>query len=227
MKHIFTFSFLIVILFACSEQKNKQYQKAVPILQQSSEEEKKDLSYREFQPDTASGISLKGFDIEASYHINSLYFLTGYYEYPDGKIVYPNTETDWGDRLLVVDKQRKIRFQSKGAGDVYLFEPHFYKNDHNDKIYIVCQAAFEYYCGGDVFLLENQKIKSLGTIDISGKDMETSLIDILQIHENKKETVFTFHADSLIFNPGGEKEALIKNKNLRYVYDGKRFEFVK
>ena len=110
---------------------------------------------------------------------------------------------------------------------MYLFEPHFYKNDQSDKIYIVCQAAFEYYCGGDVFLLENQKIKALGTVDISGKDMETSLIDILRINENGKETIFSFDTDSLIFNPGGEKETLIENTNLRYVYDGKKFKLVK
>lgn len=229
MKHVFTSIFLLLILFACSEQKGKPHHKAVPTIQQQEEktEEKKEIQYHEFQPDTASGIALKGFEIEASYQINSLYFLTGNYEYPDGKIVYPNTETDWGDRLLVMDKQHKIHFKSKGAGDVYLFEPHFYRNTQNDKIYIVCQAAFEYYCGGDVFLFEKQKIKHLGTIDISGKDMETSLIDILQIHENKKETVFSFHADSLIFNPGGEKETLIKNKKLCYLYDGKTLEFVK
>ncbi len=225
MKYIFTSLFLVLILFACGEQENKPHNKTVPTIQQPAEEEK-DFSYREFQPDTVSGISLKGFDIEASYQINSLYFLTGYYEYPDGEMVYPNTETDFGDRLLVLDKQHKLRFQSKGAGDVYLFDPHFYKNAQNDKIYIVCQAAFEYYCGGDVFLVENQKIKHLGTIDISGKDMETNLIDILQIHENSKETIFSFKADSVIFNPGGEKEDLIKNTNLHYRYDGKRLEFV-
>lgn len=231
MKHIFAPILLIAtVFFGCSEQKNKPHQKMIPVLQQTAEEEKKnqkDLSYHQFQPDTASGIIIKGFDTEASYEINSLYVLTGNYEYPDGKIVYPNTETDWGDRLLVIDKQRKVHFQSKGAGDVYLFEPHFYKNDQNDKIYIVCQAAFEYYCGGDVFLLEKQKVKSLGTIDISGKDMETSLIDILRINENGKETIFSFDTDSLIFNPGGEKETLIENSNLYYVYDGKKFKLVK
>lgn len=226
MKQIFALIFLIAtVLFGCSEQKNKTHRKTNPGIQQP--ERVKDFSYHEFQPDTASGITVKGFDAEASYQINSLCVLTGNYEYPDGKIVYPNTETDWGDRLLVVDKQRKVRFQSKGAGDVYLFEPHFYKNDQNNKIYIVCQAAFEYYCGGDVFLLEKQKVKSLGTIDISGKNMETNLIDILQIRENKKETVFSFDTDSLIFNPGGEKETLIENSNLYYVYDGKKFKLVK
>ncbi|WP_300666432.1 hypothetical protein [Fluviicola sp.] len=225
MKHLFTSIFLTTMLLACSEQKNKPQHKTVPGIQQP--EEVSNIPYHEFQPDTASGITLKGFDVEASYQINSLYFLTGNYEYPDGKIVYPNTETDWGDRLLVIDKQHKIRFQSKGTGDLYLFEPHFYKNAQNDKIFIVCQAAFEYYCGGDVFLFEKQKIQFLGTIDVSGKDMETSLIDIVQINENKKETVFSFNTDSLIFNPGGEKEALIKNNNLRYSYDGKRFKFVR
>ncbi|MNU77861.1 hypothetical protein D3C71_674440 [compost metagenome] len=229
MKLILTSFFLLVLLFACSERKKNPRHKTVPTIQQQEEkpEEKKELSYHEFQPDTASGIAFKGFEIEASYQINSLYFLTGNYEYPDGKIVYPNTEADWGDRLLVVDKKHKIRYQSKGAGDVYLFEPHFYKNRQNDKIFIICQAAFEYYCGGDVFLLENDQIKSLGTIDISGKDLETSLIDIVQIKERNNKTIFTFNSDSLVFSPGGEKESLIKNNNLRYMYDGKTFKFVK
>lgn len=231
MKSICTFLFLLALLAACSERKNNpgSHRKTVPTIQQQEEkpEEKKEVQYREFQPDTVSGIALKGFDIEASYQINSLYFLTGNYEYPDGKIVYPNTEADWGDRLLVLDNKRQIRYQSKGAGDLYLFEPHFYKNRQNDKIFILCQGAFEYYCGADVFLFENKKVKYLGVIDLSGKDMETSLIDIVQIHENNHKTVFSFNSDSLIFSPGGEQESLIKNSNLRYIYNGKTFKLVR
>ncbi|MNJ85854.1 hypothetical protein D3C87_33340 [compost metagenome] len=221
---------LLVLLPGCSERKNNPDRKTIPTIQQEKqkpEEEKKEIQYREFQPDTVSGIALKGFDTEASYQINSLYFLIGNYEYPDGKIVYPNTEADWGDRLLVLDNKRQIRYQSKGSGDLYLFEPHFYKNRQNDKIFILCQGAFEYYCGADVFLFENKQIKHLGVIDLSGKDMETSLIDIVQINENNNKTVFSFNSDSLIFSPGGEQESLIKNNNLCYIYNGKTFKFVR
>lgn len=223
-KPVSFFLLLSGILFSCSESGTSTHLAAnLPVEQPKI----RSLEYIEFRPDTLPKVNISGFYTVDSYQLGSLAVLTGYYEYPDGKIVYPNTEKDFGLRLLAVDKQQHIRFQSRGSGDVYSFDPHFYRNPQSAKIYIICQEAFEYYCGADIFLFEMDQIKHLGIMDLSGKDEETNLVDILHISELGNKTIFSFEADSLTFNPGGEKESVIKNTNIHYIYDGNHFRFIR
>lgn len=224
MKQIHFLFLLSGLLSSCSGS-DKQVLKASDIPPKKTE--RAELEYREFRPDTISGMHIKGFHTTGSYQLGSLAVLTGYYEYPDGKMVPPNTEDNFGMRLLGVDKQHQIRFQSNGSGDVYLFEPHFYRNPQSGKVYILCQEAFEYYCGASVFLFENDKIRSLGIIDLSGKDLETKLTDIVQINESGGKTIFSFNGDSLTFNPGGENEAVIPNRNIRYIYTNQKLHLIR
>ncbi|AEA44561.1 hypothetical protein [Fluviicola taffensis] len=220
---------ILIVCYSCSEEK-KEIQaiaKTVSKPEITLTDDSKNVEYVEFKADTVSGIQVKGFEIQAAYLLDSFYVLEGYYSYPDGKIVYPNTETDYGNRLMIIDSQKKMRYKSLGSGDLYLFEPHFYKNKQNNKRFIVCQQAFEYYCGASVFLFEKGKTNYLGDIDISGKDLETSVIDILKINESKGKTIFSFQADTLLVHPGGKNELFIKNNGTRYVYDGKAFRFIR
>ena len=109
---------------------------------------------------------------------------------------------------------------------MYLFEPHFYKNKINSKIIIVCQLAYEYFFGGEVFLYENGKIDYVGNIDIDGNDEETSLIDILKVNEKNDRLVFTFDSDSVTYKPANDA-ILLKNNNIRYEYKDKKMTLFK
>ncbi|WP_343747605.1 hypothetical protein [Fluviicola sp.] len=224
MNRILSVFLLSSLLFSCSESGTNRH---LPEQGISKKNESAQLEYAEFHPDTIPKLGIKGFYTADAYQLGSLAVLTGYYEYPDGKMVPPNTEDNFGMRLLGVDKQHQIRFQSNGSGDVYLFEPHFYRNPQSEKVYILCQEAFEYYCGASVFLFENDKIRSLGIIDLSGKDLETKLTDIVQINESGGKTIFSFNGDSLTFNPGGENEAVIPNRNIRYIYTNQKLHLIR
>lgn len=180
-----------------------------------------EITYYEFDPEALKGVKIKGFEVQNAYATDDYKIVSGYYEPVNGQITWPDTDKDWGDRLLVLDNRNEIVYKSPGAGDAYLYEPHFYKNDYNDKIIVICQLAFEYYFGGDVFELEKGKVKFIGNLNIEvyDPDMEEFLADKVIIREKSQDLFFSFDADSLILDPGGEKEKVIKNDSIRYVFD--------
>ncbi len=186
-----------------------------------SENYSEDITYFEFKIDTLTNFKLVGFDVSDAYQIDSNKIVVGY----DQK-VNPDSEKDWGDKLLLLNNKNEILFTSKGVGDVYLFEPHFYKNKINGKIIIVCQLAYEYFFGGEVFLYENGKIEYVGNIDIDGNDEETSLIDILKVNEKNNRLVFSFKSDSITYKPANEA-IILKNNNIRYEYSDKKMKLFK
>ena len=174
------------------------------------------ISYFEFKPDTLSKYELTDFDVESAYQFNSKRIVTAY----DQK-ANPDTEKNWGDKLLLLNSKNEILFKSDGVGDVYLFEPHFYKNVNNEKIIIVCQLAYEYFFGGEAFIYSNGQIKYIGNIDIESENEERNLINILKINERENRIIFTFNADSIIYKPS--KEAIVlKNNNIKYVYENEK-----
>jgi len=184
------------------------------------------IDYHEFKADSIKNISLQGFDTFTTHQLNQYKIVTGYYEPVDGKIVHPDTEKDNGRRLLVLDQQNKIIFKSIGFGDIYLFEPHFFRNEINDKIIIVFQIAYEYFMGGEAFLIDGNDIKYLGNMDIESKEMELPMTKILKIKEANQKIKFTFEADSLLLEPGS-KDIFIKNNGTKYVYENSKFNFYK
>lgn len=181
----------------------------------------RDISYFEFIPDTLTNFKFWGFDITDAYQMGLNKIVVGY-----DQIVKPDSEKDWGDKLLLLNDKDEVLFKSKGVGDVYLFEPHFYKNKTNNKVIIVCQLAYEYFFGGEVFLYENGKLEYLGNIDIDGTQEEISLIDILKVNENKNSLLFTFNSDSITYKPANEA-IILKNNNIRYEYSNRKMKLIK
>ncbi|MBE8712134.1 hypothetical protein [Sphingobacterium hungaricum] len=57
----------------------------------------------------------------------------------------------------------------------------------------------------------------MGNLDLSGKDMDTSLVDIVRVNQQADSLLFTFDSDSLLLNPGGNEE-MVKNNNIHYLY---------
>lgn len=183
------------------------------------------ITYYEFKPNILSGVSLKNFYTENAYVLYSHKIVTGYYLPKDGEFSEPDSETNYGNRLLLINKNDTVLFTSMGVGDVYLFEPHFYKNDQTGKVIIICQLAFEYFLGGEAFAYENGDISPIGTLDIEGNDEEKNLTSIIEIHEKENELIFTFKSDSLYVNPGSE-DILIKNSGTKYIYKDKKLKLV-
>lgn len=179
-----------------------------------------DASYTEFKPDKIADLKIKGFDIEHAFSVEENKIVSGNFQFTDGKITLPDTEEDYGNRLLLLNHKNEILYKSHGVGDPYLYEPYFYKNNRNGNIIIVCQLAYEYFFGGDVYLLEKGKIKYLGNLDIEPNNEEKKLTDILRIKESGNGITFRFDADSLVLKPGSE-DRTIKNNDVKYVYDYK------
>lgn len=229
MRKYFIISIISISLICCKKESEK------PSSVQSSKPENvnidvkisdPEIDYLEFKPDSISNVKIEGFEVISSYSYNQTKFVTGYYNPVNGETVAPDTEKDNGQRLLVLNNKNEIIFKGQGAGDTYLYQPHFYKNKIDNKILIVCQLAFEYFFGGEVFILENNSVKYVGNIDLEPFDMETSMTEVLKIHENKNAIHFKFDADSLLLKPGNEDIA-IKNKDTEYIYEKGILKFKK
>ena len=226
MKNKLSIYVIFLTLFSCADTSKKVdnvvEEKSISIEGNSkSDNYSGENTYFEFKIDTLANFKLVGFDVSDAYQIDRNKIVVGY-----DKKVNPDLERDWGDKLLLLNSKDEIIFTSRGVGDVYLFEPHFYKNKINSKIIIVCQLAYEYFFGGEVFLYENGKIDYVGNIDIDGNDEETSLIDILKVNEKNDRLVFTFDSDSVTYKPANEA-ILLKNKNIRYEYKDKKMTLFK
>ncbi len=226
MKNKLSIYVIFLTLFSCADTSKKVdnvvEEKSISIEGNSkSDNYSGENTYFEFKIDTLANFKLVGFDVSDAYQIDINKIVVGY-----DKKVNPDLERDWGDKLLLLNTKDEIIFTSRGVGDVYLFEPHFYKNIINSKIIIVCQLAYEYFFGGEVFLYENGKIDYVGNIDIDGNDEETSLIDILKVNEKNDRLVFTFDSDSVTYKPANDA-ILLKNNNIRYEYKDKKMTLFK
>lgn len=171
------------------------------------------IAYHSFTPQLAEPELGSDYEIEHAYQLDSLTVVTAYSE---GDLETSEKPINWGDRLLVL-QDKKIIYESVPVGDVYLYEPHFYKNTLNQAVIIVCQLGYEYYFGGEVFKLENGRIESIGMLDIESSDPEISLTEILRIKEEEDALIFSFDTDSLNYKPGTETR-LIENQDIHYIY---------
>lgn len=205
-------SFLLLLLISCGNTKsNLTHHSAVSKVSDS-------ITYGEFKPNVITDYQLDGYQVDDAFEFETFFVLSAYAE---GDLETSENPVNWGDRLMLI-KNKSILFESKPVGDVYLYEPHFYGNSKNARTIIICQLAYEYYFGGDVFLLEDGEISFLGNIDIDGPDSETPLTDIVQISENDETLNFHFKSDSLNFKPGNE-DVLIPNNNIHYSYNNEKW----
>ncbi|MFH6602333.1 hypothetical protein ACEZ3G_02510 [Maribacter algicola] len=187
-----------------------------------SEYDTETIAYSEYAPNKRENVRLENVHVGHAFQMEPFILLSGLYMPKDGKIVFPDTETDNGYRLFLLNEDNEIHYISKGFGDLYHFEPHFYKSEASDKTIIICQMGFEYPFGGEVFIYQDEKIEHVGTLDIEGYDPEQNgtnyLTEIIEIKEGKAGIEFSFKANKLIRNPGGEQEQVIANHNVRYAY---------
>jgi len=171
------------------------------------------IPYYSFTPDIVEPVRLSNYEIESAYQLDSLTVVTAY---SDGDLETAEEPINWGDRLMVLH-DKKVIYESVPVGDVYLYEPHFYKNTLNNTVIIVCQLGYEYYFGGEVFKLENGTIERIGMIDIENSDPEIGLTEILRIKAADDVFLFSFEAESLIYKPSTETK-LIENIDVHYMY---------
>lgn len=181
------------------------------------------FKYEIFKVDTLTSLKIKGFEILNAYQINNIKIAEGYYTGSEGKFVTPVTPQSDGRRLLTLNSKNEIKSIGKDVGDLYYNQPNFYRNMHNGNIIIVCQLAYEYFFGGEAYLLKGDQLTYIGNIDVESKNMEISLIDILKITEKDQLITFSFASDSIFLKPGNEDQ-LVKNTNIRYEYDYKTFK---
>ncbi len=197
-------------------------------LYEEASETGKTRQFLEFYPKKIENLQLPKFRVAQAYQIHDTKIVSGYYEPTKEQHQAPDTENDWGDRLLQLDQEHKILYRSKGVGDVYLYEPHFYKNDTSGKVIIIAQKWFEYPFGGEVFILENNTIKYIGTLDIEGynpeQDDDQVLTKIVEIKEKGNRLEFSFKSDQLILNPGTD-DRIIDNHHLKYIYKNNTLYF--
>jgi hypothetical protein len=177
------------------------------------------ISYAEFDPKKLQQIDIDNFSVDNAYQWGGFKFIIGndVLTARESKLAY--AKKDWGDRLLMLGASNNLVFKSKGFGDLYLFEPHFYKSEASDKVIIICQMAFEYPFGGEVFILENKTLKPIGTLDIEPYDenLDTYLTDVVEISELEGSIVFSLKSEEVVLKPGSEDEVKT-NKNAIYVY---------
>lgn len=186
------------------------------------------VEYDEFSPDSLSVPVIEGIDFDEAYQVGASKIAVGYYTAKEnGYLSNFDTESDWGYRLFLLDEKDRIKYVSRGVGDTYLFEPHFYRNDENDRVVIVCQQAFEYFFGGEVFLFEEGKPQHIGTLNIEAfnrNDMDECLTDVLLISEESDRLSFMFGSDSLVLDPGGDNFEVIANNGVEYTCENEVFE---
>lgn len=179
-------------------------------------------SYSQIHPQKLENLHLDKFHVDQAYDLNGQKILTGNYISEKEPHSTSGTESqfDWGDRLLMLDSKNDVVFQSLGFGDLYLFEPHFYQAKTSDKIIIICQKAFEYPFGGEVFILEKGAIKHIGTLAIEGNEEGKYLTERLDIQEIDNSLVFAINSNLLTLKPGEKSSTQVTNAI--YVYQGKQ-----
>lgn len=180
------------------------------------------IQYLEYYPRKLQNLQIPKFSVEQAFQVNTVKVVSGYDEPVAGQIALPDNEKDWGDRLLLLDQNNTLLYRSQGVGDPYLYEPHFYISPQSNKTIIICQLAFEYPFGGEVFILENRTMKYIGTLDLEGYNPEQGddkvLTKIIEIKEKGNRIEFTFKSDKLTLNPGAN-DIIIENNNVKYIYE--------
>lgn len=207
---------VLFLVFGLSQNIQAQNDKAKNVT------ENKNYLYEFFSPEKSS-VNLKNFSIDEAYKIRKNTFLSGY-SLTDIGTTEVSIKDDDGLRLIVLDEKNKIQYKSRGQRDAMKYFLNFFENK-NGKMLIICEIAFEYSAGLDIYLFENERITYLGNMDIAPEKEDTKIKDFVKISEKNNQIEFSFNGKKLLLNPGGEKEKFVENKGVKYVYKNGKLSF--
>jgi hypothetical protein len=160
------------------------------------------------------------------------------YEFEDYTFVLGNNrdidnEQSFGLRLFILNDSKKILFKSKGQQDSFYFEPHLFQSKKvKDKFIVVSEIGAEYSWGAQAFMIENNKIKYIGHLDVglikkqsSQEDLygiePSRIIGYFRITTQNDEIKFIFNeGETLAINPGGMEERRVASENVYYIIRG-------
>lgn len=183
--------------------------------------------YIKFTPSEISSISYPNFDFLATYQYKDLTLLFGSYQSE------PFPKDDYGNRLIVLDAEKKLIFRSRGAFDSRSFWPDFYKLNDYSPVFMVVEEGDE---GGSwglvIFAIVGQEVKQIGSVRFvipknqAFRDFQFDYIgDSTQIYKTDNKYKFDFQVDSVTNGQYGENVKIIKSK-LHYIYDNTEYKKV-
>lgn len=183
------------------------------------------MEYRKFVPDTLKNYTLDSFEISHAYLLGDHKLLVGNYDFSYSRAIkIASEEGNWGDRIIILDKQDSIVFEPKGATDLYMYEPYFWQDTNTMDLVVVCQRAFEYFFGGEGFLinLDQQKFIRMGEINVESHfedGFQKKMVDVLAIKKDGEKLIFSFDCDSLLMFETGLEEQVRQNNGITYVFE--------
>ncbi len=175
-----------------------------------------DSNFVKYNPEVIKNFSHKNFEKTDAFLIQDLQLIIA--EPKEGQKYFAR-------HLVALIKENKIVLEAQGTDDLFIYEPHFFISKDKKQVIICVRMAYEYGLGMDVFLIENNTIKNIGTIDVdTASDGGPSIVDVTKIIKNKDQIEFSFKADSLDLGPGWA-DLIVPNK-VKYIYKNNKLEFV-
>jgi hypothetical protein len=215
-------------LLSCSRSKNsKSKTESVQETEQTISQQ-----FAKISLESLNDFSLDSFESMYAYQLEDHKLLVGSNHLAIDSLAMAHRESDWGDRLILLDKHNRKVFQPQGATDLYLYEPHFYQNSNSKELVVVCQRGFEYYFGGEVFLLDMEKhnFQRIGEINVESffeSGFEKKMVDVLRVQKESNKLIFSFECDSLNIFGKDIDDGVIPNNGVRYVFQNDSFFLVK
>ncbi len=165
-----------------------------------------DGNFEKHYPEKINNFAFKKFDIFEAFKIDKLIIFVG------------------NKHLVCLNENQKIVFESKSMEDIFQYRPNFYISKDKKQVIILGAMAFEYNVGMEIFSIENNKIKQLGTLDLETNNEAVSIAEVTKITKKNKQIEFSFDADSLVLSPGGE-DKVIANK-IKYIYKNNKLSLI-
>ncbi len=172
-------------------------------------------NFTKYDPETNKNFSFQNFEETESFTIGDLKLFVAKNK-ENQKYITPH--------LVAVNKQNEIVFEGIGSEDLFQYNPSFFISKDKKQTIICFQMAYEYNCGMDVFLIENNTVKSIGIIDADLNDESKSIVEVTKIIKSNNQIEFSFEADSLVLNPG-TSDLIVPNK-VKYIYRNNKLVFV-
>ncbi|WP_103867169.1 hypothetical protein [Aquimarina sp. I32.4] len=217
--------FLVFILcFSCKKNASKaEITKKVSIVEKNdlSQPVKKDdaikeypIEYVKIKPDSIKNdFRIDSIGVDQSIWIDSVQFIVGTID--DNKN---------GIHLLVLNKENKLLYRSKGQQDSWYYRLNFFTSKETDKIITVNETGAEESWGVDIYEYSGGIYKVLGSLDVMALNEygeSLSIIQYIKIKEIKNNSIeVSFKDDVKVYEDEAEKTTL--GKDLKYRYEDKK-----